>query len=118
MYNILFLLLQRCTRWRDTGLTRLNPRDVAAAAGARARAAPRPAVPAALPAPLALGAQPAPPHLRPQALHSHSLPANDPALPKTLQTPPFPRFPPPFSLAQLSLLNFSLSHVSNNRAES
>lgn len=110
------LLLQRCTWWRDTGLTWINPRDVSAAR-ARSRAAPGSRFAPKLPSPFTMGPQPASTHLRTQALHSDSNTTASASLPQTVSTVTLPSQP----TAALSLTQFfhlSLPNVSYIGSES
>lgn len=109
-----FFLLQRCTRWCDTGLTRINSQDVATATGAGSRATSRSLIPSPIPSTITMGSQPAPAHIRAQAFNSHCYTPSSSSIPKTLQASPLPSHTTTtFTITELSFLHLTLSYVSD-----
>lgn len=114
-----FPLFQRCKWWRDTGLTRINPRDVATAARARARASPGPILPPQLSSTLTMGTEPSALDLGSKTLHSDSHTSTSTPISETV--PSFTLTAQPqaaLAVSQLSLLNIALRNVANFGAES
>lgn len=117
MISLSFVAAMQIKAWH-TGLTRINPRDVAAAAGTRSSASPRSPIPSPLQTSITMGSEPASSHIWTEALNCYCVSASSPAVTKTVPSIAFTTLKAAFAITKFSFFDLSLSDVSDPRSES